>query len=70
MLAQSLRDGAGEKIWRMPMEQTYFKNLDSNIADMKNTGIGNRYGSAITASLFLKEFVDTSKVPAPPNEGC
>ena len=61
--------GTGEKIWRMPMEQTYFKNLDSSIADMKNTGIGNRYGSAITASLFLKEFVDTSKVGATPNEG-
>ena len=44
------------------MEQTYLKNLDSPIADLKNTGIGNRYGSAITASLFLKEFVDTTKV--------
>ncbi len=47
---------AGEKLWRMPMEQKYFEGMKSIVADMKNTG--PRPGGAITAALFLKEFVD------------
>ncbi len=46
---------SGEKIWPMPLEESYRKLLDSPIADMKN--IGDRYGGSITAALFLKEFV-------------
>ncbi len=46
---------AGEKIWRMPMEERYFEGLKSPLADMKNTG--PRPGGAITAALFLKHFV-------------
>ncbi len=46
---------AGEKLWRMPMEEKYFESLKSGIADMKNTGA--RAGGAISASLFLKQFV-------------
>jgi leucyl aminopeptidase len=46
---------SGEKIWRMPMEEKYFEGLKSPIADMKNTG--PRPGGAITAALFLKQFV-------------
>jgi leucyl aminopeptidase len=46
---------AGEKIWRMPMEDKYFDGLKSVVADMKNTG--PRSGGAITAALFLKQFV-------------
>lgn len=48
-------EGAGEKIWRMPMEEKYFDGIKSTIADMKNTG--PRMGGAITAALFLKQFV-------------
>ena len=33
--------------------------MKSPIADMKNTGV--RYGGAITAALFLRQFVDTDK---------
>lgn len=29
---------AGEKVWRMPLEQSYFDQLKSPCADMKNTG--------------------------------
>lgn len=47
---------AGEKIWRMPMEDSYFDGLRSIVADMKNTG--PRPGGAITAALFLKQFVN------------
>ncbi|MBD1851858.1 leucyl aminopeptidase [Leptolyngbya sp. FACHB-711] len=46
---------AGEKFWRMPMEEKYFDGLKSGVADMKNTG--PRPGGAITAALFLKQFV-------------
>ncbi|MDB9349265.1 leucyl aminopeptidase [Nodularia spumigena CS-588/02] len=46
---------AGEKLWRMPMEDKYFEGLKSGIADMKNTG--PRAGGSITAALFLKQFV-------------
>jgi leucyl aminopeptidase len=52
---QTAADNAGEKLWRMPMEDKYFEGLKSGIADMKNTG--PRYGGSITAALFLKQFV-------------
>ena len=45
----------GEKFWRMPMEDRYFEGMKSVVADMKNTG--PRAGGAITAALFLKQFV-------------
>ncbi len=46
---------AGEKLWRMPMEEKYFEGMKSQIADFKNTG--PRPGGAITAAMFLKQFV-------------
>ncbi|MBD2040616.1 leucyl aminopeptidase [Microcoleus sp. FACHB-672] len=46
---------AGEKFWRMPLEEKYFEGLKSPLADMKNTG--PRPGGSITAALFLKQFV-------------
>lgn len=46
---------AGEKLWRMPLEEKYFEGLKSHVADMKNTG--PRAGGAITAALFLKQFI-------------
>ncbi|MBF2027270.1 MAG: leucyl aminopeptidase [Oscillatoriales cyanobacterium C42_A2020_001] len=49
-------DKAGEKLWKMPMEEKYFDGMKSVVADMKNTG--PRPGGAITAALFLKQFVN------------
>jgi leucyl aminopeptidase len=49
---------AGEKLWQMPMPEEYKEQNKSEIADVKNTG--NRYGGAITAALFLAEFVDNT----------
>ena len=57
-LAEALTQAAGaagEKLWRMPMEEKYFDGLKSIVADMKNTG--PRPGGSITAALFLKQFV-------------
>ena len=48
-------DLAGEKFWRLPMEEKYFEGMKSIVADMKNTG--PRAGGSITAALFLKQFV-------------
>uniref|UniRef100_A0A1D1YTV7 Leucine aminopeptidase 2, chloroplastic n=1 Tax=Anthurium amnicola TaxID=1678845 RepID=A0A1D1YTV7_9ARAE len=46
----------GEKFWRMPLEDSYWDSMKSGVADMVNTG--GRQGGAITAALFLKQFVD------------
>jgi leucyl aminopeptidase len=48
-------DAAGEPGWELPMYEPYRKLIDSDIADIKN--IGKRYGGAITAAMFLREFV-------------
>ena len=45
----------GEPIWQLPLFRDYRALIDSNVADVKN--IGKRYGGAITAALFLAEFV-------------
>lgn len=47
---------AGEKMWRLPLDDEYRELIRSGIADMKNTG--GRWGGAISAAMFLKEFVD------------
>ncbi|MHB8671822.1 MAG: leucyl aminopeptidase, partial [Acidimicrobiales bacterium] len=49
-------DRAGEPVWPLPLPPQYRKHIDSEIADIKNTGAG-RYAGALSAGLFLKEFV-------------
>jgi leucyl aminopeptidase len=46
----------GERVWRMPLGPEYDKLIDSQFADMKNTGTRN--GGSITAAQFLQRFVD------------
>jgi leucyl aminopeptidase len=46
----------GDKLWRLPMNDTYNKIMDSQIADMKNSA--SREGGAITAACFLGRFVE------------
>jgi leucyl aminopeptidase len=48
-------ENAGENVWRMPLQKKLKPMLKSPIADMKN--VGQRWGGAITAGLFLQEFV-------------
>ncbi len=50
----------GEGIWPLPLYKPYLKQMKSDIADLKNIG-GGRYGGAITAALFLSEFVEKAK---------
>ena len=47
---------SGEKMWRLPLDDEYKEQIRSNIADMMNTG--GRWGGAITAAMFLKEFAE------------
>jgi len=47
---------AGERMWELPLYPEYREHIRSDVADVKNSGI--RYGGAITAGLFLQEFVD------------
>ena len=47
---------SGEDFYPLPLHGEYKKLIDSDIADMKNTG--GRFGGAITAALLLENFVD------------
>jgi leucyl aminopeptidase len=47
---------AGEDMWPLPLPPRLAEQLKSEIADLRNTG--ERWGGALTAGLFLKEFVD------------
>ena len=46
----------GERVWPLPLPDDYRPQLDSKVADLKNITSG-RYGGALTAGLFLREFV-------------
>ncbi len=45
---------AGEKMWQMPLDDDYREQIRSPFADIQN--VGGRYGGAVTAAMFLKEF--------------
>ena len=51
---RAVAERAGDRCWLMPLYDEYRDLLKSDIADMVNTP--GRYGGAITAALFLKEF--------------
>jgi leucyl aminopeptidase len=48
--------GSGDKLWRFPLSPAYDKLIDSQIADMKNTG--PRFGGSITAAQFLQRYIE------------
>ena len=45
-----------DPLWRLPLHRPYRSSLESKVADISNIG-GDSYGGAITAALFLDEFV-------------
>ena len=53
--AKAVND-AGEKFWRLPLDDEYKENINSNIADIVNSG--GRWGGAVNAAMFLKEFAE------------
>jgi leucyl aminopeptidase len=48
---------AGEPMWHLPLPGDMRKQLESDVADLRNIG-ANRYGGALTAGLFLEAFVE------------
>lgn len=44
----------GDRLWPMPLDELYAKELESDVADLKN--VGRREGGAIIAAMFLKRF--------------
>ncbi len=61
-LARQLVDrglAIGDPLWHMPLWQPYHANIESDIADIVNTG-KNGMAGAVTAALFLADFVPDS----------
>lgn len=46
----------GEKMWHLPLDEAYNKEMNSDIADMKNIS-GTRAAGSITAAQFLQRFI-------------
>ena len=55
-LLESSSSITGEKIWRLPLHDSYEPDIKSDIADIKNVGSGRGAGS-ITAAMFLQHFI-------------
>jgi len=47
-----------ERVWQLPLYDEYAELIKSDVADIKN--LGGRWGGAITAGMFLKNFVDNN----------
>jgi leucyl aminopeptidase len=50
------QQAAGERFWRLPLDDEYREMIKSNIGDIMNSG--GRWGGAVTAAKFLQEFVE------------
>jgi leucyl aminopeptidase len=48
---------SGDKLWRMPLAESFDRLIDSPIADMKN--VGPREGGSITAAQFIQRFIES-----------
>ena len=52
---QAAAEESGEKVWPLPLWDSYFDAMKSDVADLKN--VNGRKAGAITAAIFLKQFV-------------
>lgn len=48
----------GEKLWRMPLDETWRKEMESAVADLQNLAKNGRYAGACTAAGFLEHFIE------------
>jgi leucyl aminopeptidase len=53
---QTAGETTGERAWPLPLFEEYTEQIKGDVADIKNSG--GRYGGALTAGAFLKEFAD------------
>ena len=49
-------EATGERAWHLPLYEEYTEQIKGDTADLKNSG--GRFGGALTAGAFLKEFTD------------
>jgi leucyl aminopeptidase len=54
---QGAAERAGERLWHLPLPDDYRRNLDSDVADIRNIASAGGAGTLV-AGLFLKDFVD------------
>jgi leucyl aminopeptidase len=47
----------GEQVWRLPLADSYDREIDSDAADVKNIG-GGRAGGSIIGAQFLQRFIN------------
>ena len=57
---ESASKQSGDAVWRMPLEDAYQDDIDSNFADIANIG-GGRLAGATTAACFLSRFTEGQK---------
>ncbi|PZP54498.1 MAG: leucyl aminopeptidase [Micavibrio aeruginosavorus] len=50
----------GEKVWRMPLDENFRREMDSPFADIKNIG-NSRFGGSSLGAAFLSEFIDKDR---------
>ena len=48
----------GEKLWRMPLDESYRDEMKGSVSDLKNLGNLGRYGGACSAAGFLEHFIE------------
>jgi leucyl aminopeptidase len=53
-------DAAGEAVWRLPLDDSHFKQIESKFGDVVNSGVGNP-GASVGAA-FIGSFVDEDQV--------
>jgi leucyl aminopeptidase len=51
----------GEKVWRMPLDDAYRKDVEGDIGDVRNLAKNGRWGGACTAAAFLEHFIDDKR---------
>jgi leucyl aminopeptidase len=53
----SAAESAGEAMWHLPLWEELRDNLESDVADLDNLGVGDEAGATM-GGLFLREFID------------
>jgi len=56
----SASEAANEALWRLPLDDSHFKQIESDFADIKNSGAGNPGASA--GAAFIGSFVAEDQV--------
>lgn len=52
----------GERLWRLPLDATYRKQVESHVADIRNTGTIDRAGGSCTGAAFLQHVIDEGRI--------